>query len=103
MLECCEASNLVLTNTYYQHKEAHKFTREQPSRNKKSIIDEIVMNRNQLKCCLDVKMKRQYEIDSDHFMVMARIKFNTPIDLKITSSKSAQNKMKIKSYKLRIH
>lgn len=39
MIEYCTSNNLIITNTFYEHKDIHKYTRVVANRNEKSIID----------------------------------------------------------------
>lgn len=65
ILNLCAANEIVVGNSKFQHKEAHKFTREQPSRNEKSIIDYFLFKRE----VIDVWVKRGFEINSDHYLL----------------------------------
>ena len=47
MLMYCTINDLIITNTFYEHKEIHKYTRVQQSRNEKSIIDYILIEKKQ--------------------------------------------------------
>ncbi|GLV44759.1 hypothetical protein CBL_05226 [Carabus blaptoides fortunei] len=58
----------------FNHKEIHKFTREERNRNEKSIIDYILTNRLERKKVNNVKVKRGSEIGTDHYLVVAQIK-----------------------------
>lgn len=39
MFDYCLMNNLIITNTFYEHKEIHKYTRVEMSKGEKSIID----------------------------------------------------------------
>lgn len=45
MIEFCIENDLIITNSKFKHKDIHKYTREQPSRKEKSIIDYFLINR----------------------------------------------------------
>uniref|UniRef100_A0A1Y1M0F5 Reverse transcriptase domain-containing protein n=2 Tax=Photinus pyralis TaxID=7054 RepID=A0A1Y1M0F5_PHOPY len=77
LINFCVDNNLIITNTFYKHKEIHKFTREVESRNEKSIIDYILINREYRKEIIDVKVKRGPEIYSDHYLVVAKSRLDT--------------------------
>lgn len=91
-------NDFVITNTKFKHKDIHKFTREEINRGEKSIIDYILINRENWKYVKDCKVIRQAEIGSDHYLLKTVLKYNQPntqqIRRKIT-------KEKIKSYKLK--
>lgn len=74
LLDFCQLQNLIITNTFYQHKEIHKYTREQRSRGEKSIIDYIIVQKEERKNILDVRVKRGAEIYSDHYLLIGKIK-----------------------------
>lgn len=59
-------NNLIIGNTFFQHKDIHKYTRLGP-RGEKSIIDYIITNQDNRKSLTDVRVKREPEINSDHF------------------------------------
>ncbi|XP_031339654.1 uncharacterized protein LOC116168122 [Photinus pyralis] len=66
--------NLIVTNTFYKHKDIHKYTRVEPGRDEKSIIDYILVPENLKSDILDVRVRRGSEIGSDHYLLVARIK-----------------------------
>lgn len=77
MLDYCQLNNLIITNTFYQHKDIHKYTRAEPSRQEKSIIDYIVVQEGNKSSIIDVRVRRGPEIGSDHFLLVAKIKQET--------------------------
>lgn len=100
LLDFCQLQNLIITNTFYQHKEIHKYTREQQNRGEKSIIDYIIVQKEERKNILDVRVKRGAEIYSDHYLVIGKIKQrDKEIGKNGTIKKESQRT--IKNYKLR--
>lgn len=77
MLQYCTLNNLIITNTFYQHRDIHKYTREIKQRNEKSIIDYILVQRNNRRSARDVRVYRSNEINSDHYLLIAKIKGKT--------------------------
>ncbi|KAK5649093.1 hypothetical protein RI129_003985 [Pyrocoelia pectoralis] len=73
LLQLCTENNLIIMNTFFMHKDIHKYTREAPSRNEKSIVDYIVTNKPFRKEIKDVKVRKGAEIYSDHYLVIAKI------------------------------
>ncbi|XP_023309952.1 uncharacterized protein LOC111691409 [Anoplophora glabripennis] len=69
LLDFCLMHNLVITNTYFKHKDIHKYTREERSRGEKSIIDYILVQRSNMRRIVDVKVQRGPEIYSDHYLL----------------------------------
>ena len=102
LLEFCQLNNLIITNTFYSHKNIHKYTKEVPSRNEKSIIDYILVQRDNRRAIKDVKVRRGAEIGSDRYLLVATIK-----ELKLKSNTGgAESRRKvivetIRSYKLK--
>lgn len=74
ILDYCLQHNLIVANTFFSHREIHTITREEPSRNEKSIIDYIMTQKENRKIIKDVKVKRGPEIGSDHYLVVAKVK-----------------------------
>ena len=66
LLEFSQLNNLIITNTFYSHKNIHKYTREVPSRNEKSIIDYILVQRDNRRAIKDVKVRRGAKIGSSN-------------------------------------
>lgn len=56
-MEFYQLHNLGITNTFKKHKDTHKFTREQSSRNEKSIIVTLVTKVDR-KVIQDISAKR---------------------------------------------
>ena len=63
----CSFNNMRITNTFFRHKEIHKFTWE--ARGTKSIIDYIMANEKMWPNIIDTRAYRGAEIDSDHYLV----------------------------------
>lgn len=101
LIHFCEENNLMIMNTFFKHKEIHSYTREVKSRNEKSIIDYVLINRSNKKEILDVRAKRGPEINSDHYLVTTKlkIKINKNQNMK-TKRKIQKSKKVIKNYKL---
>lgn len=74
IIDFCIMNDMRVCNTFFQHKAIHQYTRVRDSRNEQSIIDLVLVhnkNRNEIR---DVRVKRGYEIGSDHFLVEIKIK-----------------------------
>lgn len=61
-----------ITNTFFKHKEIHKFTWE--ARGTKSIIDYTITNEKMWPNVIDTRVYRGAEIDSDHYLVKTKIR-----------------------------
>lgn len=102
MLDFCLLHDLVITNSFFQHKNIHKFTREVKSREEKSIIDYILVNKNNRKIVIDTKVRRGPEIGSDHYVVISTIqeKDQNKVQQNTHTGKESQRET-LRTYKLR--
>ncbi|XP_039274981.1 uncharacterized protein LOC120349093 [Nilaparvata lugens] len=77
-IELCEQYSLRILNGFFQHKDIHKYTWTQNTRNLKSIIDYVVIKQDSAITPYDVKVWRGAECGSDHRLVKApvNIKYN---------------------------
>jgi len=71
----CAFNKLKITNSFYRHKDIHKFTWE--ARGTKSIIDYVIINDRLKSNIEDTRVFRGSEIDSDHKLVESKFKFLT--------------------------
>jgi hypothetical protein len=62
-------------NTFYRHKEIHKIT--WAARGYHSIIDYFLGNEKVAKLFDEVRVFRGCDIDTDHFLLLAKIKLTT--------------------------
>lgn len=46
IIDFCIQINFLVTNSFFQHKQVHKYFRVVISRNENSIIDYVIINRN---------------------------------------------------------
>lgn len=101
LIEYSMMNNLIITNTFYKHKDIHKFTREVASRNERSIIDYILVEKNNRKCVKDIRVRREAEIYSDHYLLVGKIKIRNKTQEIQTEVKTYTKKQEtIKTYKL---
>lgn len=107
IIDFCIQNNLVVMNTFFQHKDIHKYTRECKSRNERSIIDYIIVSRDVRRKIKDVKVNREAEIFSDHYLLTAKTNFGirTKREDKANNNKARKtikntSKLVVKSYKL---
>jgi len=71
----CAFNKLKVTNSFYRHKNIHKFTWE--ARWTRSIMDYIIINVRLKNNIEDIRVFRGSEIDSDHKLVESKFKFPT--------------------------
>jgi hypothetical protein len=100
LLEFCLDNNLVIMNTHFQHKRIHKITREVKSRDEQSIIDYTIVQKTEKNWIRDVRVKRSYEIGSDHYLLETTFKSKRK-EIKRNENINRKHKEIIKIYKLR--
>jgi len=71
----CAFNKLKITNSFYRHKDKHKFTWK--ARGTKSVIDYIIINDRLKSNMEDTRVFRGSEVDSDHKLVESKFKFLT--------------------------
>lgn len=54
LLDFCRINNLIVSNSFFEHKDIHKYTRVEPSRKEKSIIDYILIEKERRKSLCDI-------------------------------------------------
>ena len=69
----CTFNKLKTMNTFFKHKEIQKFTWE--ARGQKSIIDYFITIMKTSKVIQDIRVYRSNEIDSDHYLLCAKVNF----------------------------
>jgi len=72
-LQFC-AENELVANTWFQHKDIHKFTWECRGKNQRFTIDNNLVRKGMKGQLRDVKVARGAEICSDHYLVPMVIK-----------------------------
>lgn len=75
LLEMCNQYNLTITNTYYAHKDIHRYTWERPSLQQKSIIDYIITKKTTHFQVHDSRVKRGANCGTDHHLVVAKLMY----------------------------
>lgn len=73
LINLCDQFDLKITNTFFAHKEIHKYTWYQQTRGLKSIIDYLIVRQNSQIKIQDVRVKRGAECGSDHRLLEAKI------------------------------
>ncbi|KAI5644400.1 reverse transcriptase (RNA-dependent DNA polymerase) domain-containing protein [Phthorimaea operculella] len=71
LLEVCLQWDLFVSNTMFQHKKIHTFTRAEGT--SRTMIDFVIVDERLKKNVLDTRAYRGVGIDSDHFLVISRI------------------------------
>ena len=90
LLDFAQVNNLKIMNTFFQHRESHKWTwyrydQQQRNYTQSSMIDLFITNNRALFC--DVKAIPLVSLDADHRLVLAKLRIKKP---KERSSKAAK-------------
>lgn len=75
LIELCQENALRITNGWFKHKDIHRYTWIQPTRNLKTIIDYIIIKQQTRLIVKDVRVMRGLECGSDHHFLIAKIYF----------------------------
>ncbi|XP_030766577.1 craniofacial development protein 2-like [Sitophilus oryzae] len=67
----CESLNLKIMNGFFPHRDIHKLTWTQPTRQLRSIIDYLIQRQNSKLKTIDVRAYRGAECGSDHHLVVS--------------------------------
>jgi len=75
LLSFCASNDLSVSNTFFMHKSAHKYTWQHPGGRHKHMIDYVLVNRRFLSSVLDTRVFRgACSVDSDHYLVVSSIR-----------------------------
>ncbi|XP_073989088.1 uncharacterized protein [Rhodnius prolixus] len=99
LLRFCLSNELVIFNTMFPHKDVHKYTRVEPARKEKSIIDYIIGRRSMINRVRDTRVKRGPEVGSDHHLLVINLA-KKPWEKEKKFKKKKINE-KIKNFKLK--
>jgi hypothetical protein len=84
LIDFCTFNNLKIMNTYFRHKNIHKYTWS--ARGSQSIIDYFITNGKAAKIIQDIRVHRGMELDTDQYLLYAKVEF-PPIWLNKSRSK----------------
>lgn len=84
---------MFIGSTKFEHKDIHKITWKEPESNARNQIDHILIDSRHISDLLDVRSCRGANIESDHFLVGAKIR------AKISTAKR-QQAIRIKRYNI---
>ncbi|XP_067619871.1 craniofacial development protein 2-like [Eurosta solidaginis] len=74
LIDFAGARNMVISSTRFMHKKIHQATWLSPDRNTRNQIDHVVIDGRHASSVLDVRTIRGPNIDSDHYLVAAKIR-----------------------------
>ena len=93
----CVENNLTVGGTMFQHKNIHKATWTSPDKNTVNQIDHLAINNKWRSSLNDVRTQRGADINSDHFLVIAKIR----LKLKKANHTTSEKPRKFDTSKLR--
>ena len=76
LLSLCSEFNLVITNTFFRHKEHHKNTWMHPHSKQWHLLDYIITRRNDLSEVHDTRVMRGAYCATDHLMLRSKLAFS---------------------------
>ncbi|MGH2507006.1 MAG: reverse transcriptase domain-containing protein [Ktedonobacteraceae bacterium] len=77
LLDFCASSGLSIMNTYFQHRDIHKYTWQRESCGQRSLIDFVVVSADLKSQVMDVRVRRGAELSTDHHLVVCRLRHQT--------------------------
>ena len=78
LLQLCCGNGLRIMNTFFQHREVHKYTWYRPSMDQKSLIDFCIVSSDLFSDVLDIRVKRGSELSTDHHLVVCSLQLSKP-------------------------
>lgn len=75
LVDFCARNRLFIGGTKFPHKDIHKYTWVCPSGRTHNQIDHVLMSKLFLGSLMDVKTRRRADIDSDHRLLVATLRF----------------------------
>ena len=76
LVDFCLNNNCIIGGTIFPHKNIHKLTWRSPDGRTINQIDHLIINKKWRRSLLDVKVFRGADVNSDHYMLFAKINSN---------------------------
>ena len=74
LLTFCAVNQLVIKNTFFQHKKIHKGTWKSPDRTYTNEIDHICISSRWKTSINNIRVMRGADVDTDHFLLLAKFR-----------------------------
>jgi len=74
VLDFCAGNGLSITNTFFPHRDGHKYTWRQDTLGRRSVIDFVVVSTDLKSLVLDTRVKRGAELSTDHHLVVSQLR-----------------------------
>ncbi|CAF1534892.1 unnamed protein product [Adineta ricciae] len=90
LLDFCSNSGLSIMNTFFQHKNIHKYTwyKSGGQITQRSLIDFVITSDNIKRKVMDVRVKRGAELSTDHHLVVCIVQLTTNTPKQRTQAKN---------------
>jgi hypothetical protein len=82
LLDFCCGNGMSIMNTYFQHRDIHKYTWYRDTVGQKSMIDFFIASSGLRERILDVCVKRGAELSTDHHLVVCRLRLADSVPLR---------------------
>ena len=79
LIDFAAANNMVVSSTRFPHLDIHKATWLSPDQRTRNQIDHVVIDGRHASSVLDVRTIRGANIDSDHFLVAAKVRMRLSV------------------------
>ena len=99
LLELCTEHQLSITNTFFQHKAAHKHSWMHPRSKHWHLIDFIITRQRDLPDFLDTRAMRGANCSTDHILIQSRVKLK--VRRKMKKSRQPPKKLDVSRLKSR--
>jgi hypothetical protein len=78
------SKNLIVKSTMFPHHNIHEFTWTSPDGKSHNQIDHLLIDRRQHSSILDVRMFRTADCDTDHYLVVAKVRERLAVSKQLT-------------------
>ena len=74
LCEFCDMNELIITGTWFPHRDIHEATWVSPDGKTRNQIDHVLINKKFRKSVIDTRVYRSADIGSDHHLVCTKVK-----------------------------